>query len=433
MKKLIGVALATLFVAGIIANVAMADDRVQLNGEMRVRYWNTNTLRFSEDGAVNDNEESWFNQRLRVGTTINVADGVKVVSRMDFAEGDWGYTADNSSHWPEDQEIQVDRAYLQVDKGMIGVTAGQQLITLGNAIAYDNNGTGIKLDIKTPVLITLGYTKESERDSREDYNDSTNGYTADIDTYLIQLGYAADMFSVKGFYAAAKDGLDEGFEPHVFGLQGTFVSGIISVNAELNVFGGDISGVDVMGTQFWGNVEAAVMDSLTIGVDLIWSDGNDTDDEMKITALNDWTDWSIMDRGPYVNDIIPGGASDAMDPVPFGSIPTAVADYIADDLGIDTFSAEYGAQEGAIGGGLYAIFTPMEGLNLQAEIMYLSAENDDTYDLWNNAQVYSLAAQWFFAPNTSLSAQYHKTVWDSDYDELDDSSDVIVGQLAVNF
>jgi hypothetical protein len=433
MKKLIVVAMAALFCAGIIANTAVAEDRLQLTGEMRVRAWDVSTKAITldpnedgdiDDATVKDSDQNWFDQRFRVGATINVADGVKGILRFDFAEDDWGSDNWTGVRYSNDSELQVDRAYLQVDKGMIGVSAGQQLIYLGNMIAYDNNGTGIKLDIKTPVVITLGYTKEDERSSREDEEDDGS---EDLDTYLVNLGYAADAFSVNAFYATMKDGNKDGIEPDVFGVQGSASMGMLSFNAELNIFGGEIGQVDVMGTQFYGNVEAGIMDNLKLGVDLVYSDGNDTDDEIKITALNDWGDWLIADRGPFNTDIAALGDADVMDPTPF-----ALVDQVLDLMGLsDAAAGIVGGQAGAIGGGVYAVFTAMEGLDITGQLMYLSADEDDM--VYDKVMIYNLGVEWMFAPNTTLAAQYSKTDWSSDIDELDDSYDVIVGRLQISF
>ncbi len=430
MKRIFIIALAIMMVA----SMAYAEDRLQLSGEVRVRAWDkaTKAIDLDPDGdgdvsdaTVEDSDLNYFDQRFRVGATINVAEGVKGILRFDFAEDTWGSNNWTGVRYNETSELQVDRAYLQVDKGMFGVSAGQQLIALGNMIAYDNNTTGIKLSLKTPVVVTLAYTKEDERGSNEDEEDD---FTEDLDTYAINVGYKADNFSVNAFYATAKDGNEDGIEPNVFGLQGAAKMGMLSFNAELNVFGGEVSTIDVMGTQFYGNVEAAVMDNLKVGVDLVYSDGNDTDDEIKITALNDWGDFVIADRGPFNTDIEPLTASDIFDPVPFG-----ITNQILELAGVDPadLGGVYGGQAGAIGGGVYAVFTAMEGLDIFGQVMFLSADEDDM--LYDDVTIFNLGASWMFAPNTTLAAQYHKSDWSSDFDELNDSYDVMVARLMINF
>lgn len=430
MKKIIVLAMALMMVA----SLAYAEERLQLTGEMRVRAWDISTqaidLDPNEDGdiddaTIEDSDRTYWDQRFRVGATINVAEGVKGVLRFDFAEDTWGSDNWTGVRFNESSELQVDRAYLDVTKGMFQVKAGQQLIGLGNYIAYDNNGTGIALTVKAPVTVTLGYTKESERGSTEDEEDDG---TEDLDTYLVNVGYKADNFSVNGFYAAAKDGNDDGIEPNVFGVAAMFKAGMLTFNAEVNVFGGEVEDVDIMGTQFWGNVEAGLMENLKVGVDLVYSDGNDTDDELKITALNDWGDWHISDRGPFNTDITPMGGSDVMDPTPFG-----LTDQVLELAGfdVDDGGSVIGTQAGAIGGGVYATFTAMEGLDITGQIMFLQAEEDDM--IYDDVLSLNLGVAWTFAPNTTLAAQYSKTEWSSDIDELDESYDVMVARLAINF
>ncbi|MDL2268805.1 hypothetical protein LJC71_08435 [Desulfosarcina sp. OttesenSCG-928-A07] len=425
MKKMIGLALAMLMIAGIMATVATADDRLQLNGQMRVRYWNIRDM-------------DYFDQRLRVGGTLNVADGVKIITRMDLAEGTWGYSKNgdgwtgNSRFEGEDSEFQIDRAYLQVDRGLFGITAGQQNITLGNAIAYDNQGTGFKLDIKTPIVVTLGYTKESEGNDRAD----TDNDDKDIDTYLINLGYKNDQVSVNAFYAAAFDDIkgDDSFEPRLFGIQGTFTTGILSFNGEVNVFDGDAFGYDVTGVQAWANVEAQALDNLKVGVDMVWSKGNDDADKIKLTAMNDFNNNGYMDRGPFNTMISPGGYSDMFDPLSpmLGQSKSWSGVFAGHDPKL-TGKSEVGGQSGAYGGGIYTIFTPIESVDLFAQVMYLEPEEDALYDSWNHLLLYSIGASWTFAPNTSINAQYHRTEWDSDYDFMDKGADVVAGMLLVKF
>jgi len=434
MKKIIILAIAAIFVGGMIADVAVAEDRLQLTGEVRARAWDVSTksLTATYDEVtdeltldVEDSDLSYFDQRFRVGATINVADGVKGVLRFDFAEDKWGSPDWSGVRYGSGTELQVDRAYLDVTKGMVNIKAGQQLIGLGNYIAYDNNTTGLALTLKTPVTVTLAYTKEDERGSYEDEEDDG---TEDLDSYAVQVGFAQDNFGVKGFYAALKDGNDDGVEPNVFGIAGNVTLGKIAITAELDMFGGTIYDTDVMGTQFWGNAEMGLMDNLKVGVDLIYSDGNDTDDEIKITALNDWGDWVIDDRGPFITEITPLGTAGVMDPDPFGFIGDILTAVGADSAGI------VGGQGGAMGGGPYAVFTAMEGLDITGQVMYLAADEDsEDGGLYDNVTVLNLGADWMFAPNSHLWVQYSKADYSSEIDELDDSYDVMVAQISINF
>jgi len=437
MKRIFAMVLAIMMVAG----MAYAEDRLALTGEVRARAWDTSGKSVNwdpngdgdiSDATVDDSDQSWFDQRFRVGATINVADGVKGVLRFDFGEKTWGDL--NSGHMPEANEIQTDRAYLDVTKGIVNIRAGQQLLPLGNAIAVDGNDTGLLVTLGLPVTVNLAYVKLSERGDTEDEEDDG---TADLDAFAGQLTYAQDNFAVQGFYCMVKDGNDDGFEPNVFGFTGKVNVGMVTIKGELDVFGGEIGkgvygtadDIDVMGTQFWGNVEAAVMDNLKVGVDLIYSDGNDSDgDEIKLNALNNWGDWHISDRGPFNTEITPLGVSDAMDPDIFG----ATNDLLAVELGGDVANV-VGGQGGAIGGGVYATFTAMEGLDLTAQVMYLSADEDSDTWLYDDVTIFNIGVDYMFAPNTHFWLQYSKTDWSTEIDELDDSYDVIAAQISINY
>ena len=198
---------------------------------------------------------------------------------------------------------------------------------------------------------------------------------------------------------------------------------MLSFNSRIgHIFGGEIGDADVMGTQFWANVEAAVMENLKVGADLIYSDGNDTDDEIKITALELIGVISVLWTAVRSTPTSCQAAS-----LTFSTRRLSV-------VGLD-YPLEFGAQGGSMGGGVYAVFTPMEGLDLSAQLMFLSADEDDIDDgfIWSDVTVYSIGAEWFFAPNTSVAATYHVSDWSSDIDAFDDSMDVIAARLQVTF
>src|SRR5210317_2214868 len=83
--KLIKALVVMLVAVGMILHaVAIAEDRLSLSGEMRVRAFHVDV-----DSA--DNTETWANQRLRIAGKIAVAEGVSVHFRTDITEGtNWG-------------------------------------------------------------------------------------------------------------------------------------------------------------------------------------------------------------------------------------------------------------------------------------------------------------------------------------------------------
>lgn len=443
MKKLFVAALAALFVFGLIAQVA-AEDRLSLSGSMRVRYWSQENYGDFDDSTAGD-ELDFFDQRFRLGAKITIAEGVYGHLRFDFGEDYWGSPNWSGVRYGEASELQVDRAYLEVDKEFYNLKAGQMLIGLGNYIMYDNQTTGIALTLKLPVTITLGYTKETENGSKTDRDyigtvdgppfslDTTTGEivgtptaaamsTEDVDTYLANIGYSTDMFSLNVFYAMVNDSTPADAEPWGFGVHGTGNFGMFGFNAELDTFGGDnAAGTDYVGTQFWADINAKLSDMIKLGVDLIYSTGTDDPTEAKIVRVNEpaFGDWYIADRGPFNTDIAPfySDAGNIMEP--------------------------FGQGTGAIAAGIYAEIMPMEGLNITGQFLYVAPEEDGAaWQYFDKAWVFNIGAEYEFAKNTAIAAQYNYLApsWDDAKAAAweggpvaDDAAQTFVGRLQVKF
>jgi hypothetical protein len=309
----------------------------------------------------------------------------------------------------------VDRAYLDVTKGMFNVKAGQQYMGLGNNFAYDDNATGVQLTLKTPVTVRFGYNKRDENGSGVGgvpLNDSETG-NEDTDRYFIDLGYEADAFSVNVFYAMQTDG-DEATEeePTLLGVMGKFAIGPVNVMAEFNTFGGSTAAdVDYVGMQFIGDASMKFSDALTLGLNLIYSSGEDEADEEKITHFaGPFGSQAYTDLGPFNTDIMPFGADDVFDPM--------------------------GTNSGAMGGGIYCKFMPMEDLSLHGQyIMLVAAEDgtDNRADGFDNGYVVGLGASYTITKSATLAAEYLtanvETIEDADTEPLN----VMVARIQVNF
>jgi hypothetical protein len=384
MKKLIFVALAVVFAAGFIAEAAIADERLSLSGSMRVRGWIKDDFDF--DGNSDDDERFW-DQRFRVGATIQAAEGVSGHLRFDFAEDFWGSDNWGGSRFDESSELQVDRAYLQIDKEMFTFRAGQQYLGLGQSIVYDNNGTGLMLQLKLPVLVTLGFTKEDEGGSKVD-----QAATDDVDHYFAQVSWASDMFGVDAYYAKQTDGKPTDVEPHAFGAVVKANLGMFNVLVEGTIFGGDdAAGTDFIGTQFWGEVSANVTEQLKVGVDLIYAKGTDDPNEDQLTFLTDFGSFVLEDRGPFQTDISSLGADTVFD---VGSVGAALG-------GTD--------HQGSLGAGIFADFAVMDGLMLQGQYMYLKAQEDNIAigQIVDSISLFNIGAEYEIAPKATVAAQYH--------------------------
>ena len=85
--KLLKVLVAALLLAAMVTP-AIAEDRLSLSGEMRVRAFHVDV---DEDNDNDDSTNTWANQRLRIAGKIAVAEGVSVTFRTDITEGtNWG-------------------------------------------------------------------------------------------------------------------------------------------------------------------------------------------------------------------------------------------------------------------------------------------------------------------------------------------------------
>jgi len=465
MKKLLVLLMVLAFVAP-----ALADDTLDLSGTMRVRAWNINNSNYTDADTADLN---YWDQRLRIQGVISPADGVKAVFRIDLSEDTWGgnnwagsrydanvkgvnYSAladlaeegigseaeaaaavngtvggifgDNENGG----EIQVDRAYLDVTKGIFNIKAGQQYMGLGNNFAYDNNTTGLQITLNTPVTVRVGYSKEDEDQSNKmleealsdafisgikvpQYGTKTNlsdaeGYE-DLDRYFIDLGYKTDAFAVNVFYAMQQDGLDDGDEPTLLGAMAKFNVGPAAVMGEFNMFGGQNGDVDYVGMQFIGDVSMKFSDALTAGVNLIYSSGEDEADEEKITKFaGAFGSAAYSDLGPFNTDIMPLGGDDVFDPA--------------------------GTNSGAMGAGIYANFTVMPGLTLNGQYVYLTAAEDGTdnrADGFDSGYVIAVGALYTLTDNATLAAEYLMADWDTIEDADIEALNCLVARIEVAF
>ncbi len=438
MKKLLVVLLVLAFAAPVIP--AMADDTLDLSGAMRVRAWSKENSNFTDADTA---DLEYWDQRLRIQGVINAADGVKAVFRIDLAEDTWGSVNWGGDRYGEGSELQVDRAYLDVTKGIVNIKAGQQIMGLGNSYAYDNNQTGVQITLSTPLTVRLGYAKIDEGStdttlnmveagpdglpgtaddivvpviaSATAQNDSPNS-AEDTDHYFIDLGFKSDAFSINAFYAMQTDGNDTTQdEPTLIGALASFGAGPVNVVAELDVFGGE-SGpagatVDYTGVQFIANASMKFSDQLTAGAVLIYSDGEDNANEEKITRFPNAFFGSMYysDLGSFHTDVAPLGMDDVFDPA--------------------------STNAGAMGASIYAFFTPMEGLKLGAQYAYLTGVEDGTTtgDKFSDGYAANVSVDYTLAPNATLAAVYLIADFDTELGMDAETLQVIGARLQVSF
>ena len=398
MKKLFAVMLVAAFIFGVFANVAVAEDRFALSGAVRVRAW---TIDNSDFDTLDDDKYEYWDQRFRVQGTITPADGVKAVFRVDLFEDIWGgnnWTGSrpsagvNASTFgdvssSEAGELQVDRAYLDITKGIVNIKAGEAYWGLGNNYAYDNNQPGIGISIKTPVVISAGFLKIDE-DPLGSYGTSTDltddeNYE-DVNHYFVNVGYKSDAFSVDVFYAMQQDDTAAEVQPTLIGAMGKFGIGPVNVMAELDMFGGDsAAGEDYVGMQFIADASMKMSDALTLGLQLVYSDGTDDANETKLVRMPNAFFGSLYyaNYGAFAPDA-PNllGSGDVMDPL--------------------------GTESGAMGGGIYATFKPIDVLTLAGNVMYLTGVEDSVGTMFDSGYVINATAEYMIAQNATIAVGY---------------------------
>jgi hypothetical protein len=419
MKKL----LVVLMVLALTAPAALADDTLDLSGAMRARAFDKTNHDFDTD--TDDDHRQYWDQRFRVQGTITPSDGVQGVFRVNMAENVWGATGmDDASSNSDVGGVDVDRAYLAATKGPVTVLAGLMPLTLGNAVAYDAVHTALALAIKTPVVITVGWAKVDEDQTDADPIPDTDeeGYE-DLDHYFINLGYSSKTFSINGFYAFQVDGVEAGdttsgsahsaVTANCIGVQGKFAAGPVNINAELNIFGGEIDNgtttTDIVGTQLFADINTAMSDALTLGAHLVYSQGTDESGEAKITYLTDDGSTVFSDYGAMNTlGISPLGAND-----------------IFDD----------GNNTGAIGGTVYTKFQVIPDLTLFGQVGYVTAESeqDDVTGEMDNLLLANFSVQYTLVPNAHVSVQYGYFDMSLADDVDSDTATTLAARLQIDF
>jgi len=391
MKKLLVILMVLAFVAP-----AMAADNLSIKGQYYVSGWGGENFKDLDSDNKADNLSYWT-QRMRIQPQIKVADGVTANLRFDFAEYDWGGTGDGTYRPTAgtDQQFQVDRAFVDIDKGIIDIKVGQQFFSVGQAQVFRDNNAGFLFTLKTPVTVKAGYVKVAENGN----TDESDLNAEDLDRYMLSVGFKSDAFSIEGFYAMQADGQDAAVgnpkdEPNVFGVYASSKIGPVNIKGELAFFGGktddSVTETDYVGTQFNGEGWMKMSDALTLGVELIYSTGTKENNEIKRAYIGDpFARKSISTGGAVFGDYYDGNWK------PSTGTP----------LGTDDVFDPLDGNTGALGGGVAVQFKPMADLTLTAYVHYLAAA-EDLDASFDNGLLYQAVISYMLAPNTMLQAAY---------------------------
>jgi len=386
MSRLVSLLIVLLAIA--VATPVLAEDRLSLNGEMRVRGWHVDV-----DGA--DNTETWADQRLRIGGKFSVAEGVSVTFRMDATEADWGkwpgfgsgrFTSDSNS-------MQWDRAHLDIQKGNLHLRAGQFYTALGQT-AFDAQDNGLQLNIKGQVPVSVFFMVDNDGGSRE---------ASDAFYYGLNVGHKTDAYAANVFAGGQKDN-DE--EVYVIGVNYAQSFDALKLFAELDFFTGDASATeDAYGLQFFGDVSMAVSETVTVGGQFFYAMGDDEDVQYQLLG-NDFGGWD-----------------------PLQAIGTNLDN---EKISLGRPFALLGNGAGIYGGRLYTSVKATDAVTLGASVFFGTADEKDRAD-FKDALVLAGGMSYAVMANTKLGLQLQ--YWDFSKENVVEDVEAFAGGvgLFVNF
>ena len=432
MSRFLKIMIVLLTIAA-VATPVMAEDRLSLGGQMRVRGW------YLDDERANDNNTSSFmDQRLRIGGKFNIAEGVSVTFRFDETESAWGDQPGNGAGRlvSSDNPMQWDRAYFDITKGMFHLRGGLHSFTWGRS-AFDAQDNGLYLDINTPVKVSL-FWSINDNNNGSVYSNKAN-YNSDAYYYGAKVGFKADGVAADGYVVGQKG--DTGGttatapslfneEVYVIGANGKFDLNAVKLEVELDYFTGDAAtelasdSKDAIGTQLFVDASVAASEAFTVGAQLYYALGTDDADEAQYYCLgNEFNGWdSLFILGTGLDNEKAGMGR------PF-------------DLGKALSSdGEYGSSTGIMAIRGYASFKASDDLTLSGSLAYAEPEEDSNTDL-DSAVLLGVGVAYDLMSNVQLTFQGEYKAISADEttndsgDQVKSDPNVLTGGVAlfVNF
>jgi hypothetical protein len=422
MKRILLIALAVVLVVSITS--VYADERVKLSGEYRVRGWYTDNL-VGTSGQVNwdnnddSNNESYFDQRFRVGTTITAAEGVTANMRFDYGEETWGArnadgTVPSNGRPTEGAELQIDRLYLRLEKDMFNFIAGEYDGAFGYTSAFETQSKWLLLRLKLPVIIDLAYLKLDEGQGTSD-EDTSGLNTDDATAYGLHVAYNAEQFGAGAFvgYRQQNEGILNTVAQNdsnltVVGVYGNFNLGMVELKGEFDYFDGtaqlknSFTKTDLKGQQAWVYAGIKLGDKLKVPVHAVYAKGyaSNANEDQAWQLAPAFGDFAPQDLdGNYYADYFFFNSSEIFDPAGTGGgvmglmagvdfqlneelllqgqvgyvQPEDSIDYnlLLGNVGPDTYSSQYWAQVGAT-------WSFMPATDFTAIVLYTQPSYDDS-------------------------------------------------------
>ncbi len=400
--KLLKVLVAALVLAAMVTP-AIAEDRLSLSGEMRVRAFHVDV---DEDNDNDDSTNTWANQRLRIAGKIAVAEGVSVTFRTDITEGtNWGDSSGFGSAFgnPErsngfgsarsGSQQQWDRAHLDLTMNGYHLRAGQLYFGTFGTFAIDTQDNGLVFDFNPGMKVEAFFIVDRN-------NDTANVPYAnnEHDGFLYGAGIQpkGDNWSSRLYVANQNSVLDQDENVVAVIASGSLKLDAINLFGEVDFFTGDVAkdvlingvleDVDAIGTQVMLEASMAATDMITIGGQFFYAAGDD-EDKQYVLLGNGFNGWDpIYDVGTSLSN------EEITFPRPF--------DFT-------------GMSAGVVGGRLYGSFKLSDALNLGASAAYVSEEEDKLVE----SDGYQLAAGLTYGILENTSIQLQLQYEDMDYQE----------------
>lgn len=403
MKKTLKALAAVPVLVGLAAVPAIAEDKLSISGEMRVRAW----MMDYDEGT----DKSFIDHRLRMYGKFNVAEGVQVHFRTDLTEEEWGSTTSKygAGRLPKDS-MQVDRGFLQLSKNNIRLRAGLQYYEISPSAAISHQDEGFLLSFNNdaaPVHLFAIMDGSNTFQNEIADEDWAFGFAvapkfgpASVDVFGAYLMATQDAVTDEATGVVTSPEQDR--DVYLFGAAVSVDAGMARIFGEFNYFGGSYNdAVDVKGLQAYAGADLKISDAVTLTPTFWYAQAADAN-EVQVTVFgNDFGGWDpVFDIGTKLSN---------------------------EKIGLGRPFDFTGQGAGVIGASLMSKYKVSGAFSLGAGINYLTAEDDAVYD----DTLLGLVAGFSYKimDNTRLDAQieYH------DHDA--DGADAIMGgvYLGVKF
>jgi len=401
MSRFLKTMIVLLAIAAMVAP-AMAEDRLSLGGQMRVRTWHKD---FDKD-----QNNTYTDQRFRLGGKLSIAEGVSITFRTDITESSWGsgntfgsgrFGDDGKSH-----SQQWDRAHIDLTMGNSHVRIGQQYAGYGLAQTINTQSNGLRYDYNGDFAFSAFGLLVDDNGRNGDGARKSDSFLAGTNIGHKGDNYKANLFL--GFQNKSQPGAidfdkgtlvkDKNEEVYLIGLDTVYTMDAFTIKGEFDYFTGDASkDIDAFGTQFFLDVSMAATEQFTFGGQFYYALGDDED--RQYTCLGD--DFNGYDPLFDVGTSLSNEAINVNRPFDLGKA------LIGTGIGTEEYSLGGNTSTGVVGGRLYTSFKASDSLNFGASFAYMTPEEDKNFkDIkFDSAMFYGVGATYALMANTSIQAQ----------------------------